>query len=280
MIKVVVDSTSDLKPEYLKENDIKMIPLQVFVEGKEYLDKTNIDVKEVYQYIRENKNIKTSLPRYQDLYEVFESYAKINQPFIFFAFSKEMSGTYNAAHTVLAEIKEIYPDAKIAIIDSKTGSLSSSIIVFKLVDKIKAGASFDEAVDYANKLTYETGFIFMVNDLSQLVKGGRVSKVKALVSNVLKIHPILKIEEGKINNFKNVIGYKRTITELIKEAKKMIQDTSQTIYISYADNAELAYEVRDLLEKELGCKDFYFDAIGSVFAAHLGLGSVGISFFK
>ncbi|VEU79959.1 DegV family protein [Haploplasma axanthum] len=280
MIKVIIDSTCDLSEDYIKSNDIKMIPLQVLMDNIEYLDKTTVDSKVVYDAIKQGKPIKTSLPRYEDAYNTFVEYAKTNQEFICVAFSKKMSGTYDFLQMVLNDVKEEYPSLKASIIDSKTGSLSTTIVIYKMIDKIKSGSTFEEVVEYTKELTTKTGFLFVVNDLNQLVKGGRVSRLKAITASVLSIHPILKIQDGKIETFKNVIGLKRTLKELVKEARKVITDKDQLIGISYANNIELAKEVERLLREEVGCTNFFFETIGSVFAAHLGLGSVGISFFN
>lgn len=277
MFRILTDSTCDLSSEQLKIKD--MIPLQVILEDTSYRDKVEIDTKAVYAHINAGKSIKTSLPHYQDFYEKFEFYAKQDIPFIYLAFSSALSGTHNFSLLVLKDIKEKYPHVKAHIVNSKAGGLGLGLLFSRLLTLKQSGASFDEVVSEAEKLSGHVEHIFMVNNLAQLVKGGRITSLKAIIGGLLNIRPILKLDAlGAIKPHKNAIGMRRGINEV---AQYVISncDKDTLIGINYADNTELASQMESTLRKH-GYTQFIKEPIGSVFAAHIGSNAVGVYFIR
>src|SRR5690554_980013 len=147
-MKIIIDSTIDLKEDYLKKNNIDQISLQVFIDGKSYRDIKEINVETLFEAINTKKDIKTSLPVLSDMYDLLSKYAKENIPFVFFTFSKKLSGTFNAATLIVNELKEKYK-TNMAVIDTKNGGMASALIVERFINSINDEMSFDEKVDLA-----------------------------------------------------------------------------------------------------------------------------------
>lgn len=278
MVKIIVDSTTDLPKDLLDEYKLTQIPLQVLIDGETYLDKVDIEEDFVYKNIREGKDVSTSLPLYDDYYKAFEKYAKEGIPFIFLTISKVLSGTYNQGRLVMDDILEKYPDAKMAIVDSKAGALAQGLIVIRVMEAIKAGLDFDGAVKLFENLTSRIEHVFMVNNLARLLKSGRISGVAAKVGSLLRIKPVLILEDGYIIPYKSAIGTTRAFKEMMKRVNSVI-GKDDLIGINYADNVELADQVEALLRNE-GYNNIVRAPIGSVFAAHIGGNAVGVYFFR
>lgn len=279
MIKIIVDSTCDADDEILREHAIDMISLQVSFEGKTYRDKKDVDVDTIYKKIKEGIDIKTSLPTYEEVYETMEKIALSGMPGIMITFSSLMSGTYNFCHMVLKDILEKYPDAKIAIIDSKTGGVSTTLLLMKILEQDLSDENFDHVVNYANQLASHVEHAFIANDLSQLQKGGRISSSKAFIGSLLGIKPLLVAKNGAINHHKSAIGLRRGLKELVNYVDTSIGDKKSVIGISFASNANLVDEIKKVFNK-LGFDKFIVNRIGSVMASHIGLDAVGVGFFN
>src|SRR5690554_4385325 len=119
MIKIIIDSTTDLPTDLLKKYNLTQIPLQVLVDGQSYRDKVEITEEDFYEKLIGGSKVSTSLPLYEDYFNAFELYAKENIPFIYLTITSGLSGTYNQGRLVLKDVQEKYPNSKMTIIDSK-----------------------------------------------------------------------------------------------------------------------------------------------------------------
>lgn len=279
MIKFIIDSTIDLSDKELKQYNVDMISLQVIIDDKNYRDRKEIKIEDLYTAIRENRKVQTSLPIYSDMYDLFESYAKANQPFIFYTFSSKLSGTFNASYQIVEELKEKYPQVKMAAIDSKNGGTPGSIMARDIIKKINEDASFDDVVNYANTLALKMENLFLVNDLTQLKRGGRISALKSIVGSLLSIKPLLILNEGAINQLKSSIGLKRALNDMVDHVEKNISSKDAIVGINYSENIELLEKTESLL-RQRGFNNIVKSRIASVMTAHIGLDAVSLSFYK
>ena len=112
MVKIIVDSTADLSANLIEQYNIDILPLRVYINNKDYLDKVTITVEEVYDAMRNGICPKTSLPNPKTTYELFKNYASKGIDFIFYCFSSKLSSTYQTSYIIIEELKEQYPNVK------------------------------------------------------------------------------------------------------------------------------------------------------------------------
>ncbi|WP_025724763.1 DegV family protein [Acholeplasma granularum] len=277
MIKLIIDSTCDLDDLKIKQNNIDMIPLQVIINNINYKDRIEMDIETLYDHIRKDSDIKTSLPAYDDIQPIFEKYAKDNQPFIFFSFSKSLSGTNNFANILVKELKENY-NTQMAVVDLKNGGLANAMILEKVIEFTKLNQNFDEIIAYAEKLANNMHHVVMLEDLTQLRKGGRIGTVKSIISSALSIKPLLKITEDGIKSVKTAIGTKRALNELVLYLEKNAPNKNTEVGINYSANENLLNSMIKLLNNK-GYNNLRIGRIASVMTAHIGLDAVSLCFF-
>jgi len=276
MIKLIVDSTCDLDETFIKEYKIDVIPLQVLINGISYKDKLEIELETLYEHIRQGDDVKTSLPSYDDMFPLFENYAKTNQPFIFFSFAKALSGTYNFASILVEELKTKY-DTPMAVIDLKNGGLGSTLLIEEIVRFTQKNYNFDDVVNFSENLTHHMKHLIMLEDVSQLRKGGRISAIASALSTALTIRPVLELVQGAIKSYKRAIGSKRALKELVNYVEKHHLAKDHTIGILRTANDDLFNNLHDSLKK-LGYTNIRVGTIASVMTAHIGLDAVSICF--
>jgi DegV family protein with EDD domain len=282
MIKIMVDSTCDLPDELIKKYDIKILPLRVSLEDKNYLDKNTIQVDEVYSAMRKGIMPKTSQPSPKDMYNIFNEYCTNGFDFIYLSFSSALSGTYQLAEFILKEFKNKYPMLNMKVIDSKGGSTATGLIALHAVKLSEEnGQSFDSIVKKIEVLVKHVEHVFTITDLSWLIKGGRIGKAQGMIGNMLDIKPILHVNDGAMEVIKKVRGKKRalnTVVDILEERTKKF--SNQIIGVSHADDLETAEELVEIIKRRLGFENFLVNKIGSVLGSHLGIGGVGIFFFN
>lgn len=282
MLKLIVDSTCDLPEEYIKENDILVLPLKVLLEDREYLDGETINVDEVYAAMKRGNMPMTSQPAPETIYSTFLKYAKKGQDFIYLAFSSAMSGTFQLASSILSELKEEYPGVNMEVVDSMGGSTATGLIIMQTMEYGKNSmADFRKVLDYMKELTQHIEHIFTISDLNWLIKGGRIGKAQGMIGNILGINPILDVNDGRMEVVRKTRGRKKAFTavvDMLEERAGKLKN--QIIGISHADDEEAARELVSMIEERLGSNRFIVNKIGGVLGSHLGLGGVGVFFFN
>ncbi|GAB3789979.1 DegV family protein [Virgibacillus kimchii] len=280
-VKIIADSACDLSTTHYNEYDIEMIPLTVHLDDKEYRDAVDIEPKTVYDAMREGKMTKTSQVSPQTFKAVFTSYAKENQSFIYLSFSSELSGTYQTAKMMETEIKEEYPDADFQIIDTKCASIGYGLVVLHAAKLAKKGASLEEIAASGTKHAQHMEHIFTVDDLEYLKRGGRVSKTAAFVGSLLKIKPLLHVEDGKLIPLEKIRGSKKVLSRMLEVMEERGTDFSnQTIGISHGDDLGRAEQLADMIREKFGADDILIEMVGSVIGAHSGPGTIALFFLN
>lgn len=281
MIKIIVDSTCDLDDSFIKKYNIEVLPLRISINNKEFLDKVDVDVDYIYEKMKEGIVPKTSQVNPMDAYNIFEKLCKNNDDFIYLSFSSKLSGTYSVCKNILDEFKEKYKDLKIEIIDSKTGAAAIGLMAYEAIKMAEKGFSFEDIINSIKEMIEKTDYIFSISDLNWLVKGGRVSKFKGTIGGILDIKPILNVNNGYMEVIKMVRGRKKTlktVVDLVCDESKNFR--GQIIGISHADDIETANEIMNMIDEKIGKQQYMVSKIGSVLGTHLGIGGVGITFFK
>src|SRR5699024_7960725 len=188
-VKILADSASDLSLEDYEKYDIEMVPLTVQLDGEEYEDNVSISAKSIYDAMRDGKAPKTAQVSPQAFRDTFLKHAEAGNQIVYFAFSSELSGTFQAGKLMEQEIKEEYPDFELHVIDTKCASLGYGLVVFRAAALAQEGASLDEVLEIGTYYLEHMEHIFTVDDLEYLYRGGRVSKTAAFVGTLLKVKP-------------------------------------------------------------------------------------------
>ena len=97
---IVSDSSCDLPDELIKENNIKVVPFYVSLDGNDYLkERVNLQVRDFDEKMvnESNLNPKTTLPSVADYEDVFEEQIKAGNSIICVCITSKFSGSYNSA---------------------------------------------------------------------------------------------------------------------------------------------------------------------------------------
>src|SRR5690625_2611840 len=123
--------------------------------------------------------------------------------------------------------------------------------------------------------------IFTVDNLEYLYRGGRVSKTTAFVGTLLKIKPLLNVENGKLIPLEKIRGSKKVLNRMLEVMEKRgIDLENQVIGICHGDHEKRADQFAVMIEEKCGVEDVVIEMIGSVSGAHLGAGTIGLFFFN
>lgn len=278
--KIIVDSACDL-PEHIRdEYDIKVLPFNIHLDNKTYLDGRDIGVGQVYNALRDEKTPTTSQVSPEIFKKIFTQNAKKGYDSIYISFSKKMSGAFQTGKLIAREIAANYPEIKIEVIDSRAGSVATGIIAYKAAHLLSKGNPIDKVVKEIKDWAEHIEHLFILDDLATLERGGRITKTKSFIGNILNIKPILHVVDGRIELLEKVRGSKRAVNRLISLfEEKNYNLKEQLIGIAHADDSEKAKKLKAKIE-DLGGEIFSTEMISSVLGAHLGIGGLGLFFLN
>ena len=279
MIKIISDSTCDLSPELLDKYDITIIPLHIHLGDEEYEDGVNITPEEIYQWSDENKTTpKTSAISLTEAMEVFRVYTEMNDEIISFSISDEMSATGSVMRMAAQELEK---EDKIHVINSANLSTGSGLLVLEAAEMARAGKTAEEIVTHIENLRERVRASFVVDTLTYLHRGGRCSSVAALAGGVLKMHPKIVVENGKMDAGKKyrgkmqsvILSYVKEMEEELKQAKK------NRVFITHSGcDEETITMVRNYLEELHVFEEILITRAGGVVSSHCGPGTLGVLF--
>ncbi|MAR35039.1 MAG: fatty acid-binding protein DegV [Chloroflexi bacterium] len=277
-IAVVTDSTSDIPANIATKNKISVVPLNLHVENKTYLDNIDISADELYEMLPSSSVAPTtSAPSAGTFIEVYENLLKSYDQIISIHISSKLSLTHGSAVNAAKEINK--KKKLVEVINSETASMAlglTSIIVAETIKK--NNISLDEAKELSKNLSERSTFLGMVPTLKYLVRGGRIGKAKGFVGSLLKFKPILTMQDGEAHPLVRV----RSIEKGINKLKELAQENSplekiSVLYTTEKDKAEEIAEDIKSFDKKI---DPIIAQLGPVIGAHLGPNVLGLGYIK
>lgn len=282
MLQLFTDTSANLPVALTKQHHITVVPFSYTVDGKEtdYPDDVDFDGAAFYGAMRRGAVVKTSMVNPDLMANYFERALSQGDDVLYVGMSGGISGTAHAASLAVEELKEEFPERKVASIDTYAASLGEGLLVVEAARMLENGASFDEIVEKISQRRHVMCQYFTVDDLAYLERGGRVSKAAAIVGTVLKIKPLLRgDEEGRIVLCGKTRGRKQSLTSLADFYEKLVTDKTEEIGIAHADDAECAQFLLDALRKRGFTGDCLTVCYEPVTGCHVGPGTVALFFY-
>ncbi len=280
-------STADVSAEHLKEREIEYISFSYYMDEQEYVDDLGqtMPFDEFYNKMVNGADTKTSQPNVGQFKEFLTPFLKDGRDVIVLVLSSGLSGAYASSKIAIEELKEEFPERKIYSVDSLGASSGMGLLVDKMADLRDSGASIDELYQWTEENKLKVHHWFFSTDLTFYVKGGRVSKVAGWFGTILKICPLLNMDNiGKLIPREKIRGKANVIKQIVKKMEENAQgglDYDGKCYISHSACYEDARAVADMIEAKFPRLNgkVLINSIGTTIGSHTGPGTVALFFF-
>ena len=277
----MTDASCDLTQKQVDEIGVRVLPMEFQIDDKCYLhypDCRMMKLDEFYKIIREGAYPKTSQINFESFKNYFEQYLKAGKDVLYTGIPTGLSGTFNTCMIAVSELKEKYPDRKIIAIDSTCDSAGLGLLVYLAGKKYAAGADIEEVAAFIEETKSNIGHWFVVNDLEQLKRGGRISAVTATFGKALQIKPLISCDEtGKLVSVGKIRGKSNVTPTLEKYVKRDAIDPKKNIaFVAHAANPEGAKELKKAVKGIF--KEVQICEIGPVIGSHVGIGMLAVVF--
>lgn len=279
MIKILVDSSSDIDQEEADKLGITLLPIEVRFGNDEYLDGVNLSHKRFFELLIENDELpKTSQINEYRYEEAFSKLTQNGDDVIAIILSSKLSGSYNCALSASQKF-----GGKVRVIDSLNACVGERILCQYALKLISENLTLDEVVAKLEENKKKIKLLALLGTLKYLKKGGRISAVVALTGEVFNIKPVVSVENGEVKLVGKAVGSKKgnnLLMQLVESCGGI--DFSMPYAVAYSGLSD------DLLQKYLEDSKAIWEnntdavpqyMIGSTIGTHVGPGAIAVCFF-
>lgn len=278
---ILTDSSADLGIDLITQMNIQVLPLSFSIQGKTYYnypDNRDMDPGNFYSLLRQGELATTAAVNVAQYTEALEPLLQAGQDVLILAFSSGLSATFNSSAVAVTELREKYPDRKLYTVDTLCASLGQGLLVYLAAKEREKGKTIDEVRDWVVSHKLNICHQFTVDDLHFLKRGGRISATTAVMGSMLKIKPVLHVDnEGHLVSIGKARGRQASLKALVDRMEQTaIDPKDQIVFISHGDCIRDAELVAQMVKDRFGVQQVYINYVGPVIGAHSGPGTLAL----
>jgi DegV family protein with EDD domain len=276
MVRIITDSTCDLRPDQREALGVEVIPLAVHFGEESFRDTVDITNEEFYRRLSHAEKLpSTSQVNPEEFVDCFLTYVNQGDQVVGIFLSSAMSGTYQSA--VIA--KNAVGEGEIHLVDSQTVTFALALLVERAARLRDEGCSAGEIADAVSRLSGRMRLLAVVDTLKYLKMGGRINAATAVVGGLLGITPIITIEDGIVEAVGKARGRKAAFQWMAKFMETEVPDLTLPVAFGSSNAPDAMEECVGFFREIIGDTPFFGCSIGSVVGTHAGPGAVGIAYF-
>ena len=277
-VKIITDTACDLTMDYLTAQGIGVVPMTINFPDRTYRDGFDLSRDEFYRLLSAADKLPTTAqPTPGDFLREIQAALAAGREAVVITISSGMSGTYESA---LLAREQVEQKEKVEVFDSRTASLGQGLMVIKAQEMAAAGLAKGEILKELTRIRARLFSVFTLDTLEYLQKGGRISRVQAMMGDILNIKPILEVDRaGRIVPREKARGRRRAVKRLLEiMAAEGRELANQLVTIGHSRCAEEALAFAEELKKLYHIKEVRVGEISSTEGTHTGPGCLAVFF--
>ena len=281
-IAIVTDSNSGIVQAEAKELGIYVIPMPFMIDGKDYLEEINLTQEEFYQKLTEGAEISTSMPSPGSVTDLWDELLKEYDEVVYIPMSSGLSSSCQTA-IMLAEDY----DGKVAVVNNQRISVTMRQSVLDAIELAEVGKSAAEIRTILEEQKMESSIYIMLNTLTYLKRGGRITPAAAALGTLLKIKPVLQLQGEKLDAFAKARTVKQGKNIMIEAMKKDFRERfhdeigeSIHLELSYTHDLEAANAFKEEVQAAFPGCEILMQPLSLSISCHIGPGALAIACSK
>ena len=281
-VAVMTDSNSGITQSQAKELGITVVPMPFYIDGKLYYEDIDLTQEDFYRMLEKGGDISTSMPAVGDLIDRWEALLKDYDEIVYIPMSSGLSSSCATAKALAQDY-----EGKVFVVDNQRISVTMKQTVFEAMKMAEHGKTAAEIRDILEATKFESTIYIMVDTLTYLKKGGRITPAAAALGTLLKLKPVLQIRGEKLDAFAKA----RTI----KQAKQIMLDAIKTdmdqvlhdpdgkhtkIAMAHTHNEKAIMQFKEEAQAIWPDHDIMVDPLSLSVSCHIGPGALAITCTK
>ncbi len=278
-IALVTDSIADLPKSFIDAHHVVVIPMNLIVDSIVYQDKLTMTAENFYQHLDDySLNPTSSQATKKTIERTFRSLLQNYDHVLGIFVSSKMSGTYENIRKITSRLTD--DPNKIVILDSKTNSVAQGLLVMHAARLKDQGVDFATLVESVKSKIDDARIYVSVKDLKYMLRGGRVSKVTGIFASLLKLKPVISIDQnGKGEIFAKSLNQRSALRSILKTVKKdLVSKGIEEYALVYADEPTDLRKLNDECVNLIGKAPTYIETISPIVGLNAGKGAIAIGY--
>jgi DegV family protein with EDD domain len=271
-IAVITDSTACLTPDMATDAGLRVVPIQVLVNGRTFRDGVDITSDEVAQALSSGASVSTSKPTPQDFLTAYTGAKQAGAAEIVSVhISAQLSGTCDSARLAARDA-----GIPVTIVDSKTIAMGLGFAAMAAARAAGTGAGAQEAAEVARRSAANSQVLFYVDTLEFLRRGGRIGKASAWLGGALRVKPLLHVVNGEVAPLEKARTATRALARLAEIAEEAAQGRRVRLAVQHLNAPDRADAMAQRLREHLGTEVVTCE-VTAVMGVHVGPGVVAVT---
>ena len=278
-VALVCDSSVCLPQDIVDELALHIVPLELSLEGKTYLDGVDISPREFYSLLaRCEKLPTTSAPSSASFIKAFAEGAVQAESILCLTLLSSVSATYNVAVAAAEMAREALPDTRIEVVDTRTAAGGQGLVVLAAARVAAQGADFLHVKAEARRVMQGVSLMAFLDTLHYIYKGGRIPRIASWAGSALKLKPMMELRLGEIRPLERPRTRRRAMERLLALVRDRVGESPIRANVMHALALDDALALRERLLSEFNCVEALVSEFTPVMGAHTGPGLLGIAF--
>jgi DegV family protein with EDD domain len=274
MLRILVDGSADMPDGWAELYQLDILPMPIQIGDKTYYQGEDLSPEKFYELISQGDNFpKSAAPSPYRIKDYIEKIYDIGDSVLSLNVSGKMSSTISMVHYAAKELKEkikVYP------FDSQAGSAVLAFMAREARLRERAGETLEEIQSALESMREKVLVVLTLDSLEFAYRSGRVGALTVLLSSVLKIKPIVALQEGLLEVSGKVRTRKKSLESLVSKVKEKFGSAPIKVAIVHSQDFESASQLKEMVERTLNVAETVFTELSISVAANLGPKTVGI----
>jgi DegV family protein with EDD domain len=280
-VAVVTDSVSCLPKHLVEKYAIKIVPISIVMNGRTYRDSIDITPTEVYEFVANNKDLpSTTSPAPGDFLEAYRELSINFNEIICVTICSDISMMYDSATQAKRMAEEELPQLVINILDSGTAGGAEGFIALAAARSAAEGKDLAQVAEEAERVKPKVNMIAVLDTLEYLARAGRIPKIAAWGSSMLKIKPILTFSQDGIGMLERSRTKPRAVQRLLEIMEERTKGNPVHVNLMHANAPEEAERLKEQIESRFECVELYITDFAPTMGVQAGPGVIALAFYS
>jgi DegV family protein with EDD domain len=277
-IAITTDTVSYMPQDLVNEYDIKILPMNIQIEGKNYIE-NKVDLAKYYddfpRWKEEGKLPTTSGVPIGTVLQAYRDLSKEAKAIIFIGHSNKLGMTVNVAMQAKQQAQSELPGTHIEVIDSLSACGAQTLIVLEAARAVAAGQNLSQVIGLCNAMVRKVKLIVLYDDLYYIARSGRIARGRPWAASKISNTAIMEMDASTGGEHKPIARCKtkgQTLAALFDIIREKSADKKLHVILNHSNMPSEAEEIKEKMLSQFSCAEMHVTQIGPVVTAHIGLG--------
>lgn len=281
MIAVITDSIACVTKEHAESYRIKIVPVNIFFNGKVYRDWVDLNPAQAYEFLDKAPEFwKSSAPSPDDYLQAYREVSKYARSILVITISSKLSMCYDSARAATEVAKDELLQTTIEVLDSETATAAEGFVALAAARAAAEGKTFDEIITIAKRVKERVKFLGLLETIRHAYRTGRIPKIASQIGSILSIKPILTASNGLIHFLTATRTKQSGIEKMLRLMRDHVGSEPVHVAVMHADCLREAQELKARIAAEFDCTELFITDFSPVMGYAAGRGTLALAFYK